>query len=236
MVVEWGGRWWPASVVAELGGDVWKVHYDGWSDSWDEAVGPDRIRADPGPRTPSTSHGRAPSASGARMSRGKVALVLGGLLVLASIAATTFVEQRPGAEQERGLEVDGATSLVFGQPVQIEWNGSWFTGAVLAVHDDGRVRVHYGGWADSYDEDVPRDRLRVLAGGTTTVAPRGEVATAETELSVGQPVQVDWNGSWYAATVLALTEGGEVRIHYEGWADSYDEDVPRSRIRAPGAP
>lgn len=223
MVVEWGGRWWAARVVADLGGDVWKVHYEGWADSWDEAVGNDRIRAD--------TQGQPATA---RRPWGKAALGISMVLVLASIAVTTLVETRPGGEEARGAAVDSATPIAVGQPVQIEWNGSWFPGLVLAVHSDGRVRVHYGGWADSYDEDVPRDRLRVLAGGTVTVEPRGDVATAESELSVGQPVQVDWNGSWYAATVLALTADGGVRIHYEGWADSFDEDVPRSRIRAPG--
>ena len=31
VVVEWGGRWWAATVVADLGGDVWTVHYEGWA-------------------------------------------------------------------------------------------------------------------------------------------------------------------------------------------------------------
>lgn len=43
--VEWQGRWWKASVREQRGRGRWMIHYDGWSRSWDEEVGPDRIVA-----------------------------------------------------------------------------------------------------------------------------------------------------------------------------------------------
>lgn len=43
VLVEWHGRWWPAKVI-EVGSGKWKIHYDGYSNSWDEWVGTDRIR------------------------------------------------------------------------------------------------------------------------------------------------------------------------------------------------
>ncbi len=45
--VEWKGAWWKAVVTQVSPGPEYKVHYVGWSESWDEAVGPARIR----PRT-----------------------------------------------------------------------------------------------------------------------------------------------------------------------------------------
>jgi len=42
VIVEWHGRWWPAKVL-EVGENKWKIHYDGYSASWDEWVGPERI-------------------------------------------------------------------------------------------------------------------------------------------------------------------------------------------------
>lgn len=42
--VQWKGSWYPASVL-ETKGNKYKIHYDGYSDSWDEWVGPSRIRA-----------------------------------------------------------------------------------------------------------------------------------------------------------------------------------------------
>ena len=41
--VEWQGTWWAAEVM-KTNGDSSYIHYTGWDDSWDEWVGPDRIR------------------------------------------------------------------------------------------------------------------------------------------------------------------------------------------------
>ena len=41
--VNWKNKWWPAHVIA-VGKNSWKIHYDGYSNSWDEWVGPSRIR------------------------------------------------------------------------------------------------------------------------------------------------------------------------------------------------
>jgi hypothetical protein len=41
--VEWQGTWWAAEVV-KTNGDRYYIHYTGWDNSWDEWVGPDRIR------------------------------------------------------------------------------------------------------------------------------------------------------------------------------------------------
>jgi hypothetical protein len=41
--VEWHGTWWAAEVV-KTNGDRSYIHYTGWDNSWDEWVGPDRIR------------------------------------------------------------------------------------------------------------------------------------------------------------------------------------------------
>jgi len=42
--VEWRGRWWPATVLDRKGSGRYLVHYDGYSDDWDEVVAPERIR------------------------------------------------------------------------------------------------------------------------------------------------------------------------------------------------
>jgi hypothetical protein len=41
--VNWKGKWWPAHVIASKKGQ-WKIHYDGYDNSWDEWVGPARIK------------------------------------------------------------------------------------------------------------------------------------------------------------------------------------------------
>ncbi len=44
--VEWKGKWWDATAL-EVTGERAMIHYDGFDASWDEWVGPDRIRARP---------------------------------------------------------------------------------------------------------------------------------------------------------------------------------------------
>lgn len=43
VMVEWHGAWYPSTVL-QLGSNKWKIHYDGYSNSWDEWVGPNRIK------------------------------------------------------------------------------------------------------------------------------------------------------------------------------------------------
>ncbi|MBX3189281.1 MAG: hypothetical protein KF819_19815 [Labilithrix sp.] len=42
--VEWNGFWY-AAVLLERRADLWLVHYEGYTDDWNEAVAPGRIRA-----------------------------------------------------------------------------------------------------------------------------------------------------------------------------------------------
>lgn len=36
---------WYKSTLLEVNGDKFKIHYDGWADTWDEEVDGNRIRA-----------------------------------------------------------------------------------------------------------------------------------------------------------------------------------------------
>lgn len=61
--VVWQGRWYPATVTAVRQGEV-RIRYDGWGDSWDEWVGPDRVRRSAAPAAISTAPAPpAPSTS-----------------------------------------------------------------------------------------------------------------------------------------------------------------------------
>ena len=50
--------------------------------------------------------------------------------------------------------------------------------------------------------------------------------------TAGQPVHVNWSSTWYVGRVLDVGAGetaGQYRIHYDGWADSWDAwSRPRS--------
>ena len=45
-----------------------------------------------------------------------------------------------------------------------------------------------------------------------------------------KPVEVEWQGTWWAAEVVN-TNGNRYYIHYTGWANSWDEWVTPDRIR-----
>ena len=66
-----------------------------------------------------------------------------------------------------------------GEEVSVKWKGEWYHGVVLKKKGD-KYRVHYKGWAASWDEDVAKSRIRKLP-----------------KFNVGFTAEVDWKGSWY---------------------------------------
>jgi hypothetical protein len=77
-------------------------------------------------------------------------------------AKVDSLSQPPGPSP--GEPVSEETQLSPGDAIQGYKNGSWRDATVLAVLDDGRVKVHWIGFGDEWDEAVPRSRLRILAG------------------------------------------------------------------------
>jgi hypothetical protein len=129
--VEWEGRWWPATVLQEKDGKS-LVHYTGWEASWDEWVGRDRLRL--------------PAASGKPQDAGvTVAWGLGGW---PGISIHVHIHVHPS-----GGPPEAAPQL------EAQWEGQWWP-AVLLQEKGGKYLVHYPGWDASWDEWVPRDRLR----------------------------------------------------------------------------
>jgi len=41
--VKWKSKWWPAKVIG-VRKNAWKIHYNGYDNSWNEWVGPSRIK------------------------------------------------------------------------------------------------------------------------------------------------------------------------------------------------
>lgn len=92
--------------------------------------------------------------------------------------------------------------------------------------------------------DAPAQPPQTIAGGVAVTGPhraaegvagaimdQGTEVTAETRLAVGNMVQVLRNGVRYQAQVLALNADGTVRVHYVGWSNNWDENVPRDRLK-----
>lgn len=64
------------------------------------------------------------------------------------------------------------------------------------------------------------------------ITSSGKPISDKDKLKPGDFLQVEWNGQWWAAKVISLENINQVKIHYLGYADSFDEIVPRSRLQA----
>lgn len=147
-----------------------------------------------------------------------------------------------------------------GDSVEIQWEGSWFPGQILEVLSDGVFKIHYSGFDSSWDEVVTAVRVRAPGtltaandgGGQPTIPMAtqatggaasppvsfdpikhlllGEQVTAKTPLEPGDAVLAEWGGAYWEARVLELQKKN-VKITYVGWDTSWDETVPRSRLR-----
>lgn len=110
-----------------------------------------------------------------------------------------------------------------GDKAKVEWKGSWYPASVIQVNEDQtRCFIHYDGYESSWDEWVGANRIQVA-----NRAPAAE----KPAFAVGDAVEVNWKGSWYKASVLAV-KGDKTKIHYDGYDNSWDEWVGANRIRA----
>lgn len=106
-----------------------------------------------------------------------------------------------------------------GERVEVEWNGKWYRSEILATSND-QCRIHYSGFADSWDEWVTADRIRPFQ-------PK--------HLNEGTPIEIRWarDKKWYPGKVVRSWYGLTF-VHYEGFSSEWDEWVNFDSIRQPG--
>ena len=78
----------------------------------------------------------------------------------------------------------------------------------------------------------------IISAPPGTHVPAPPPAAAPSGYTAGQPVHISWGGTWYAGRVLDVGAGetaGQYRIHYDGWADSWDAWVTPDKLRLPSA-
>lgn len=128
----------------------------------------------------------------------------------------------PGHAQTKPTPAAHATCTI-GAAVEIEWNGTWWSGRILQGPDaEGQCFITYDEWAADWDEWVGPDRIRA------TVAQPVPATCA-----IGAAAQVEWNGTWWAARILQGPDAeGRCYITYDEWSADWDEWVGQDRIRA----
>ena len=112
--------------------------------------------------------------------------------------------------------------------LEVLWNGRWYPARVVETRADGKVKIHYEGYSDVWDDWVSRARLRGELPPPPAAAPKPSAAG----LAAGQLIEVEWNGSWYKAKVLEIRKAdGHAFIQYDGYSASWNEWVPPARMR-----
>jgi hypothetical protein len=132
-----------------------------------------------------------------------------------------------------------------GDHVLVDWRGGEYPAVIVGVEGVSRFRVHYDGYSEDWDETVPAMRIRGrLSTNPGAVSPvpankpqaHASASAAATPLPpsvyrLGDRVRVEWHGSMYPASIVVVLGDDRYRVHYEGYGDEWDEDIPMSRIQ-----
>ncbi len=114
--------------------------------------------------------------------------------------------------RERAAPIEFKTYPV-GASLDVLWNGVVYEAKVTKVENDFHF-ITYPGWGAEWDEWVGAKRIVGLHGAGKAV----------------KRVSVEWKGQWWPA-VLQSQKGGSYCIHYVGYDASWDECVPKARIK-----
>lgn len=101
-----------------------------------------------------------------------------------------------------------------GAEILAEWGRQMWPAKVIGPRNgDGLYKIHYIGWAASFDELVPAERILAVE---EKLGPSDALAESD--------------GLWWPVKILKESKSRS-RVHYIGWADTWDEWVGPSRLR-----
>lgn len=129
-----------------------------------------------------------------------------------------------------------------GDHVLVEWEGEQFPAMIIDIPGPGKVKVHYDGYDEMWDEVVARSRLKGrIEEGMEVPSPEPPAKVRRTAVEAAKTnrfkrsdrVKVDWHGHYYPAVIVGIVGPERYRVHYTGYGIEWDENVSRERIRAP---
>jgi len=142
---------------------------------------------------------------------------------------------------ETGLsQVPADLPLPAGTPLRALYAQQWQPVTVLTDLPDGKVKIHWDGYGDNWDEAKPRGDLRIetavleqLRKGQPARNTRAasDAALDPQQLTPGQKLQAEWAGKWLPVTVKKVLPDGQVEVHWDGYSDNFDEALPVARLR-----
>jgi hypothetical protein len=130
VLVSWRGGDYPAVIVGVEGPSKFRVHYDGFSEDWDEVIPATRIQI-----RLSTAPGPAPPGAPPTRTRSKTS------------PSGSVAPSLPSVYR-------------LGDRVRVEWHGSIYPATIVTVLGDDRYRVHYESYGSEWDEDIDFGRIQ----------------------------------------------------------------------------
>ncbi len=140
-----------------------------------------------------------------------------------------------------------------GDHVLVDWRGGDYPAVIVGVEGPAKFHVHYDGFSEDWDEVIPATRIHgrlstaptPVTTGPQTGRSRKPPASASgsappppvppSVYKLGDRVRVEWHGSVYTATIVAVLGDDRYRVHYEGYGSEWDEDIALSRIQRKGS-
>lgn len=101
-----------------------------------------------------------------------------------------------------------------GERIEAFDRNKWYR-AIITASENNKFKVHYFGY--EYDEDAWRSANQIRQFTPKT-------------FKIGENVEAEWNGKWYAARILEV-KGGAHLVSYDGFGAEWDEWIPSKRVR-----
>lgn len=118
-----------------------------------------------------------------------------------------------------------AMSYQLNETLEVSTTGAWDRATIIDVgaagsEHEGQYKVHFIGYAASYDRWLSPAYFRKLT-------PKADSVTAKAAYQLDERIEVNTTGAWDKATIIDVgTTGGEhegeYKVHFEGYAASYD--------------
>ncbi len=126
-----------------------------------------------------------------------------------------------------------------GDKVLVEWEGEVYPAIILEVPGPGRVKVHYEGYDEMWDEEIPRGRIKGRVEGDVPIPDppekvrRTAMRAAKTNrYKIGDRIKVQFQGHYYPAVIVGIVGPEKYRVHYEGYGNEWDENVGTDRLQS----
>jgi hypothetical protein len=254
------GQWYGASILQVLGEGRFLVHYDNTGNEWNEAVGPDRIKA----FQPARDYHPCDRVLVTYQNR-----LLVGEVVL-QVAPDSFRVHYDGfgPEAVESVTVDrirrpfsGSSAHAVGDSLTVDVNGQPLPAKVIAVSTADHWVVRFDNYGPQYDQEIGPDRIKVGALAPTVaptpppaqpvpaIVPEKPAIVAEKPKAkpapviegaptpqagppaVGENVLIHLHGAWLAATVLEL--GPAIKVKFAGGGEG--AEGPDRVLREPAS-